>query len=58
MHVTRQEGHADSSAQGKFLKSLDERIALLLEKRSYELKIAVQSKEKHNVVFGRPVVIL
>jgi hypothetical protein len=32
MHVTSQEGNANSSAQGIFLKFLDERIALPLEK--------------------------
>jgi hypothetical protein len=40
MDVTGQERDAHSSAQGVFLKSLDERIALPLEKFC-ELKIAI-----------------
>jgi len=40
MHVTSQERDAHSSAQGVFLKSLDERIALPLA-TSCELKNAI-----------------
>jgi hypothetical protein len=57
MHVTGQERDTNSSAQGVFLKSLNEPIALSLE-RGCELKVGVQCENMHHVVFGRPMVIL
>ena len=57
MHVTSQEGDANSSAQGILLESLDEQIALSL-KSVYELKPVVHAKIEYHFLFRRPVVIL
>jgi hypothetical protein len=58
MHVTAQERNANSSAQGKSLKSFNELIALCLAKYNEPKKNHCQMQNKDLVVRGRPMVIL